>query len=134
MSRETIDSYLRIESEYGYKGLLHSKSKLSKLLQGNNNGDNALPMNKNKTLAEKRKIKQEGIEGIQYEITFSFSGEGEATNIPDKEQPFNETHDWEETRYAGIFVYLMMLISNWKWLKLIMGYSGKFYKIFMVFF
>ena len=49
------------------------------------------------------------------------------------EMPFNELHDWKETRYAGIFPYLILLINKNQWVKLIMDHFGTAYKIFFVF-
>jgi hypothetical protein len=42
-------------------------------------------------------------------------------------------NNWKSSRYAGIFVYLICLISKSKWLELIIGYFGNAYKIFMFF-
>lgn len=49
------------------------------------------------------------------------------------EELFNEEHDWQSTRYAGVFGYLIALISDWKWLQLVLGHFGKHYPIFSVF-
>ena len=49
------------------------------------------------------------------------------------EQPFSEEHGWQETRYGGVFAYLISLITDWKWLHLVMGHFGNAYKIFMLF-
>ncbi|MBW2597060.1 MAG: hypothetical protein JRC93_14080, partial [Deltaproteobacteria bacterium] len=54
-------------------------------------------------------------------------------SIPAEDQPFSEEHDWKATRYAGVFMYLITLITKNKWLQLIMGYCGAGYKVFMVF-
>ena len=46
---------------------------------------------------------------------------------------FDEEHDWHSTRFAGVFCYLISLISEWKWLHLVLGYFGKSHQIFSVF-
>ena len=46
---------------------------------------------------------------------------------------FSEEHGWHSSRYAGVFCYLICLLSDWKWLKLILGHFGKSYHIFTVF-
>ena len=54
---------------------------------------------------------------------------------PNKEikQPYSKQHDWEKTRYAGVFVYIIILISQWKWINLIQHFLGNSHKIMMVF-
>jgi len=47
--------------------------------------------------------------------------------------PFNELHEWKETRYAGIFPYLIVLINKNQWVKLLIGHFGLAFKIFFVF-
>jgi len=32
--------------------------------------------------------------------------------IPKDEQPFNSLHDWKQTRFAGVFPYLIVLINT----------------------
>ena len=133
MSRQTIDRYLELVEQFGVIGLLSSKIKEQKAVLKNVDKAKKIPTNKSKALQEKHKRKRDEIDYIEQEFDFSYGGNEEAVSIEKDEQPFVETHNWERTRYAGVFVYLIMLISNWKWLQLIIGYSGKFYKIFMVF-
>lgn len=131
MSRQTIDTYIRIKNKYGYAGLLHSRSKLSKTIQQESGKD--IPNNKRKVLATERKAKREAAERIQKGLNFSFDGKEKPEEIDSEDQMFSENHEWEPTRYAGVFVYLIALTSFWKWGKLIIGYFGNAYKIFMVF-
>ncbi len=46
---------------------------------------------------------------------------------------YAEEHEWEQTRYAGVFVYVIALITQNKWLRLVMGHFGNQYMIFIVF-
>ena len=55
---------------------------------------------------------------------FSFGPDEEAQPVEKKEQPFAEEHDWEATRYAGVFTYLITLVMEWRWLSLVMGHLG----------
>ena len=50
-----------------------------------------------------------------------------------EEQPYAEEHDWKHTRYAGVFTYLITLITQNRWLQLVMGFFGDNYKVFMIF-
>ncbi|MEA2104817.1 MAG: hypothetical protein U9P79_09300, partial [Candidatus Cloacimonadota bacterium] len=133
MSRQTIDNYYDSVEKYGIASLLSNKLNDEKQIRKKVDKKNRIPANKSKALSEERKAKKEEYEYSQMKINFSFGEEGEAADIAKEDQPFNEIHNWKNTRYAGVFVYIMMLTSQWKWLKLIMGYSGKSFKIFMVF-
>ena len=46
---------------------------------------------------------------------------------------FSEPYDWQGTRYAGMFCYLICLQSVWNWLGLVLERFGKGYRIFLVF-
>jgi len=80
-------------------------------------------------LAEERKAQRINELNKQMEFDFEFGEE----SVSKTEQPFNTKHDWKFTRFAGIFPYLMVMISKNNWLKLIMGYLGSAYKIFLIF-
>jgi hypothetical protein len=59
---------------------------------------------------------------------------GDLTKAIDSEdQPFSEEHDWEPSRYAGVYTYLITLIYLNNWLELVMKYFGDKFKIFLVF-
>ncbi len=132
ISRQTIDNYIGSKERFGTEGLLggydpnmgknlaeHRKATQHKRIQGN----------KAVILAEERKAKR--IENLQKQLTFNFEF-GEKT-VEKDDQPFNTLHDWAPSRFAGVFPYLIVLISSHQWLKLIMGYFGSAYKIFFVF-
>ena len=132
ISRQTIDNYLESLKRFGSEGLLggynpnmgknlseHRRLTQHKRIQGT----------KAIILAEERKAKR--IENQKKQQAFDFEF-GEKT-VPKDEQPFSSLHDWKFTRFAGTFPYLIVLISKNQWLKLIMGYFGFAYKIFLVF-
>ena len=132
ISRQTIHNYIESQKRFGTEGLLggynpnmgknlaeHRKRTQGKRMQGT----------KAVILAEERKAKR--IENQKKQLAFNFEfGEKEVSK---DEQPFNGLHDWKFTRFAGIFLYLIVLISKHQWLKLVMGYFGSAYKIFLVF-
>ena len=132
ISRQTIDNYIGSKERFGTEGLLggynpnmgknlveYRKVTQHKRIQGN----------KAVILAEERKTKRVANQKKQMELDFEFGKK----SVLRKEQPFTTLHDWKPTRYAGIFPYLIVLISKNKWLELIMGYFGSAYKIFFVF-
>lgn len=132
VSRQTIHNYVESKKTFGTEGLLggynpnmgknlaeHRKLTQHRRIQGN----------KAVMLAEARKAKKIKNRKKQLEFDFEF---GENA-VKKDEQPFNALHDWKFTRFAGVFPYLIVLISTNQWLKLIMGYFGSAYKIFLVF-
>ena len=70
---------------------------------------------------------------MQASLNFSFGPNDRSRQIPAEEQPFSQTHGWEQTRYAGCFLYWIPLIGHWSWLHLVMGHFGKAWRIFAVF-
>ena len=50
-----------------------------------------------------------------------------------KDQPFSEKHDWEATRYAGIFTYLITLIHLNDWMQMTSSFLGNKYKLLLTF-
>jgi hypothetical protein len=49
------------------------------------------------------------------------------------ELPYAESHEWEGSRYAGVFVVLPVLLSQWQWMQRLLRLFGKSWRIFMVF-
>ena len=92
-----------------------------------------IPGNKAKQLAEIRREAKEKREQEQQFFNFSFGSDAKAQVVSGEDQPYSEEHDWVPTRYAGVFIYLITLIKEWEWLKLVMGHFGFIYKIFMIF-
>ncbi len=132
ISRQTIDNYIESKKKFGTEGLLggynpnmgkdlaeHRKLTQHKRIQGT----------KAVILAKERKAKRLENQKKQQQFDFEFGEQA----VPKDEQPFNAPHDWKFTRYAGIFPYLIVLINTNQWLKLVMGYFGSSYKIFLVF-
>lgn len=127
-SRQGIDNILNIYDHFGAEGLVHGytpqttplkseqrKSHEDKLIHGAKL--DAIPAT-NKDLGSPKQ------EFFQWDKSLELSKQ---------EQPFNEKHDWEKTRYAGIFVYLITLISSCGWLSLIFKVFKKAYHVFLIF-
>ncbi len=49
------------------------------------------------------------------------------------EQPYNEEHNWQSTRYAGVAMLFAPLFKIWKWMDLAQGFLGCNFKIMLVF-
>ncbi len=49
------------------------------------------------------------------------------------ELPYGPCHDWEASRYAGIFPILLVLVGQWQWLHRVMPLFGNGWRLFMVF-
>ena len=138
ISRQTIDNLLGIKKNFGLEGITQgyspstskSRRKQREIHASKNKG---IPGNKAKQLAEIRREAKEKREREQRSFNFTFGYDAKAEAVADEDQPYAEEHDWVPTRYAGVFIYLITLIRQWEWLKLVMGYFGFGYKIFMIF-
>lgn len=135
ISRQTIHNYLEIRKRYGLEGLIHgyipagSKNLLAQRRQHKKKGSTG---NKARLLEDIRLEEREQKKQKQLLLNFSFGSE-EVQTLENAQQPFSQEHNWEVSRYAGVFAYLLPLITEWKWLSLVIGRFGKAYKIFMVF-
>ena len=136
ISRQTIDNYLDIKKHFGLEGLIQgytpSDSK-SRRKQRKTHSDKRPIGNKTRQVEQIRQKSRDEREAKQQQLDFNFGYNENARKVPVDEQPFSEEHDWEETRYAGVFSYLIPLVSKWRWLQLIISYFGDKYRIFMVF-
>ena len=162
LSRQTLHNYRESYREFGVQGLLHgyspAKSK-DEELHRHLNVNKRRPGSKARELEAMRRAKREQTDGeaqaeldwdgqATYELqepaieeTLSAALAG-AQAIPPRsapsevvtsERPYAQNHDWEESRYAGIFPILMVLISQWHWLSAVMRLFGNGWKLFMVF-
>jgi len=142
ISRQTIHNYVERKEYFGLEGLINSyyvspdtnlqeqrKENLVKCPRGNLS--RKLEDIRRKERIEARKVQES--KPTQRSLPFTIEGRDEAKSISSEEQPFIEQHDWLESRYAGVFVYIVHLFSKSKLLPLLSGYFGNGYKIFMVF-
>ena len=139
MSRQTIDNYQGTVKHFGLGGLIKgynpsdSKS-LRKQRERHAKHNKRIPGNRARQLEQIRREKRQAREEQKHEQSvFKFGYEDDAILVDPENQPFSEQHDWEPSRYAGVATYLVPLITEWKWLQLVMGYFGSGFKIFMVF-
>ncbi|MFV9646540.1 MAG: putative transposase, partial [Desulfobacterales bacterium] len=137
ISRQTIHNYEEIQKNFGREGLVNSyhpaKSK-SREKQRKLNKEKLPKGNKARLLEEiRRKEREEKKQKVRQRSLFSCDVTEEIQNISSREQPFSEVHNWEASRYAGVFLYLICLFSESRWLEFVTGYFGNAYKIFMVF-
>jgi len=137
ISRQTIHNYMESKKEFGSEGLIHSYHVTdSKKLEAQRklHKEKIAKGNKARLLEEiRRKAREEKEQNVK-QLSFDFSNcAGEKQTISSDEQPFSETHGWEASRYAGIFLYHICLISESRWLEFVAAHFGNYYKIFMIF-
>ena len=135
ISRQTIHNWLEIKKHFGIEGLTqgyNSDQSKSRRKQREIHQEKLACGNKSELVAAIRAKDRQDHESRQLKFDFTFTKGGEMSITPE-EQAFAEEHDWEKTRYAGIFIYLIPLIRKWDWLNLVVRYFGGAYKIFMVF-
>lgn len=135
MSRQTIHNWMETKEYFGIEGLTqgyNSGQSKSRRKQREIHQEKLAYGNKSALVAAIRAKDRQDREFRQLKFDFTCTKETDLS-INLEEQAFAEEHDWEKTRYAGIFMYLISLIQKWDWLHLVMRYFGGAYKIFMVF-
>jgi len=119
ISRQSIDNWLDIYHQYGVSGL--------------ENSPRTPTGNKARELELQRKEEREKQERQEFQFNFSFDRQGDEKQIDQEDAPFQKEHPWQKSRYAGIFVHQITLMSVWQWFKFTIGYFGERYKLFQVF-
>ena len=139
ISRQTIDNLLGTDKYFGKEGLIQGykiSDGTNRLKQRELHKEELSTGNKAQLVAKMRaKELANELKEQPYSPVFDFSGSGDETiaEIAPEEQPFAEEHSWETTRYAGVFLYLIALISQYSWLRFIMSRFAGAYSILMVF-
>ncbi len=137
ISRQTIHNYVETQKKFGTEGLINSyqpSNSKSRATQRKINKEKLPKGNTARLLEEiRRKEREEKEQNAKQLPLFSSDVAEEIQTITSDEQPFSEVHDWEASRYAGVFLYLICLLSKSRWFELVAGYFGRSYKIFMVF-
>lgn len=129
ITRQTVHNYVEVKKYFGLEGLIHNYSpSRSKSLreQRRRHADRRSTGNKVRQVEQIHKQQREAASS-QLELSLT------TVPVAAEDQPFREEHNWKATRYAGVFMYLIALITGHKWLKLVMGYCGGIYKVLMVF-
>jgi transposase len=119
ISRQSIDNWLDIYHQHGVSGL--------------ENSPRTPTGNKARELELQRKQEREKLERKEFQFNFSFDRQGDEKQIDQEDAPFQREHPWQKSRYAGIFVHQITLMSVWQWFKFTIGYFGERYKLFQVF-
>jgi hypothetical protein len=163
LSRQTLHNYRESYREFGVHGLLHGYSPAhskDEERQRHLHVHKRRPGSKARELEALRRSKREqAARGEQAELAWdgeqapptAFALEepaieetlGAALSAPAAqpepctatvtERPYAHNHEWEASRYAGIFPILMVLVSQWQWLARVMGLFGNGWRLFMVF-
>ena len=137
ISRQTIHNYVETQKKFGTEGLINSyqpSNSKSRATQRKINKEKLPKGNTDRLLEEiRRKEREEKEQNAKQLPLFSSDVAEEIQTITSDEQPFSEVHDWEASRYAGVFLYLICLLSKSRWFEFVAGYFGRSYKIFMVF-
>lgn len=135
VSRQTIHNYRAAYKEFGKEGLINSYQPTTSKSRKKQREikKKIIPQgNKARQLEKIRRKKREEQEQKNVQLSLFSSNDAGDVISPD-EQPFSEIHNWLPSRYAGVFIYLICLISESRWLEFIAGYFGNAYKIFWVF-
>ena len=129
ITRQTVHNYVEIKKYFGLEGLIHNYSPArSKSLREQRRRHSSRRSTGNKARQVEQIHKQQREAGKQ-QLALPLM----TLQIAAEDQPFSEEHNWKASRYAGVFLYLITLITENKWLQLVMGYCGAQYKLFMVF-
>ena len=134
VSRQTIDNNLKIRNRFGAEGLVHGyniRESNDRRRQRNIHKEDLTSGNKARLIEQIEAAERSENRIDDNQISFAF--EHTVNEVLLQDQPFAENHDWIATRYAGKFIYLIVLISQWSWLRLVMGCYGPTYQILMVF-
>ncbi|MEE4188011.1 MAG: helix-turn-helix domain-containing protein [Roseobacter sp.] len=140
ISRQTIHNYRESHKHFGLEGVVHSyhpgdSKSLEK--QRQDHASERMQGNKAEQLADmrarEREAESERQASAQAALNFAFADEEVSRSMSAQDKPFAQSHEWETTRYAGLFMYWIALIAQWDWLQLISGHFGKTWRIFAVF-
>lgn len=131
VSRQTLHNYRECKKHFGLEGLINNygTKKVSLKTARLKHVDQLPKGDTNKKLREIRKQEKEN----SWENQSSIDEFINAEPVEEKDQIFEAEHDWESSRYAGVSLYLPVLLKRWQWLKLVQGIFGKHFRIFFVF-
>ena len=131
ISRQTIHNYTETKKHFGMEGLINNYSLSASKSRRKQRQCHATHLGTGNKARQLEKIRKEQKEKFPVQTALTF-GE-KISNMAPADQPFAEEHDWEKTRYAGAFAYLITLITQNQWLRLVMGYFDNRYRLFLVF-
>jgi ParB-like chromosome segregation protein Spo0J len=157
LSRQTLHNYRESFREFGVQGLLHGYSprrSKSEELQRHLHVDKRRPGTKARELEALRRAKRAReraaeqvalawddapdapLHRLQEPAVEETLGAALATAPATpalRERPFARNHDWQASRYAGVFPILLVLFSQWRWLQRLLPLFGDGWRLFLVF-
>ncbi len=129
ISRQAIDNYINVYKYFGYEGLIHSYNpKVSKNIKEHRK-EKAQDRELGNKVREVEKYHKERKKKAHRQLNLPF----EPSPVKDEDQPYSQEHDWIFTRYAGLFIYIITLISQHNWLKNIQNFFGDKFRVFLIF-
>jgi len=131
ISRQTIHNYTETKKHFGLEGLINNYCSSTSKSRHKQRQHHAAHLGTGNKARQLEKIRKEQKEQFSEQTALVF-GENISNMAPD-DQPFAEEHDWEKSRYAGVFAYLITLITQSQWLRLVMGHFGNKYHLFLIF-
>jgi len=131
ISRQTVHNYMEAKKHFGLEGVIHSYSPSISKSQRKQRQNHVKRRGTGNKARQLEQIRQEQREQLSTQMQLGFGQQ--ISHLSPADHPFSEAHDWKVTRYAGVFTYLITLITQNQWLQLIMGYFGNNYKIFHIF-
>ena len=131
ISRQSIHNYTESKKHFGLEGLIHNYSPSTSKNRRKQRKDHINRRGTGNKARQLEKIRKEQRQQLPVQMQLTF--EEKIEQVAQEDHPYAEEHSWKQTRYAGAFVYVITLITQNKWLRLIMGYFGSQYKVFMAF-
>ncbi len=131
VSRQTLHNYQECRKHFGMEGLVHNygSRKTSRKTARSKHAEKLPQGDTNRKLMEIRKREKENARKDQIPID-EFIG---TETVEEQDQIFEVEHDWQDSRYAGVSLYIAVLLKNWRWMEFIQGFFGRHFKIFFVF-
>jgi transposase len=129
VSRQSIDTWIETFKNAGFEGLVNSYKGGRE--SGRKENSEKLPRgNKARQLEEGRRRKREALEKRQLIINFESKQSG---NEKKQADVFNESHEFQESRYAGGFLYWGIFQHVFDFMGLCESYLGRYAVIIYLF-
>ena len=129
ISRQTIDNYLDIKKHFGVEGLVHSYSPRESKNTQTHRQDSSTAREKGNKVRELEEVKKAKRDAQPNQLQLPI----EEPPVEESQQPYQKEHAWTYNRYAGMFAYIIMLITQYDWLRLVQSFYGPIANLFLVF-
>jgi len=156
LSRQTLHNYRESYQRFGLEGLLHGYNpdrSISRETQRRLHVEQRRPGSKARELEKMRRQQREQapqtgeadlgaphyelqeppVEALVSEVADKPEEAATTPAAVPEELPYAEDHQGQPTRYAGVFILLFPLLSQWRWLPRICSLFGDGWRLFMVF-